>query len=225
MPRDRSRGALRRSCWRTGILSATATATRSHNDADNGSDCGSGVKSAVGNIGPRLVLAGDQIRGHPANTGRVYAADGVASGNQSESSTADPDPRCRMGRVGRALPRPPRVPASPGEEGTPPIGRYRVLMQAATIRRGRRRRWLTCRTDGSWNRRVEGWLLRSLRRSASSTAGPAMRRSLARLPIGYGRRPALAGITGGRRWCAVSTISRVSIPCRYLLGRQVLARQ
>ena len=71
---------------------------------------------------------------------------------------------------GRALPRPPRVPASPGEKGTPPIGRYRVLMQAATIRRGRRRRWLTCRTDGSWNRRVEGWLLRSLRRSASSTS-------------------------------------------------------
>jgi hypothetical protein len=27
----------------------------------------------------------------------------------------------------------------------------------------------------------------------------------------YGRRPALAGITGGRRWWTVSTISRVSI--------------
>jgi hypothetical protein len=55
---------------------------------------------------------------------RVYAADGVGSGNQSESSTADdPDPRCRMGRVGIALPRPPRVPASPGEQGTPPIDR------------------------------------------------------------------------------------------------------
>ena len=46
-------------------------------------------------------------------------------------------------RVAKALPRPPRAPAPPGEAGTPPIDRgYRVLMQAATIRRGRRRRWL-----------------------------------------------------------------------------------
>ena len=53
------------------------------------------------------------------------------------------EPRCRIGRVGRALPRAPRAPAPPGEAGTPPIdGRYPVLMQAATIRRDRRRRWL-----------------------------------------------------------------------------------
>ena len=32
--------------------------------------------------------------------------------------------------------------------------------------------------------------------------------------FGYRRRPALAGITGGRRWWTVSTISLVSIPWR-----------
>ena len=32
-------------------------------------------------------------------------------------------PRCRFGRAGRALARPPRAPAPPGEAGTPPIDR------------------------------------------------------------------------------------------------------
>jgi hypothetical protein len=45
--------------------------------------------------------------------------------------------------------------------------------------------------------------------------GLVMRRSRARHSMSdYGLRPALAEITGGRRWWIVSTISRVSIPCR-----------
>jgi len=50
----------------------------------------------------------------------------------------------------------------------------------------------------------------------SPLAGRGKRRSPVRRGCGYGLMPAVAEITGGRRWWIVSTILRVSIPWRWI---------
>src|SRR5450755_2415206 len=63
----------------------------------------------------------------------------------------------------------------------------------------------------------QGWRSPAARSRTSSPATEGGARCGDHVPplgLGYGRRPALAGITGGRRWWTVSAISRASIPWR-----------
>jgi hypothetical protein len=52
------------------------------------------------------------------------------------------------------------------------------------------------------------------RENCSGSDGPWCAEHGPSVRPGCGLKPALAGITGGWRWWTVSTISRVSIPCK-----------
>jgi hypothetical protein len=107
--------------------------------------------------------------------------------------------------------RPPQALAPRGEAATPTIDRALLSLHASSHDFEAVGAAVGCCSRTAWVALSRSGVVDL---ESGDERGRALRRSLAPSGRRYGRRPALAGMTGGRRWWTVSTISRVSIPWR-----------